>query len=88
MKTFIIKKLITKKGYYARERLISTIEHGLFKHLVCSTYRKFIKMKVLNFPKFAPKKQKQIHPMELIGNALAPIPTNLFFKILKKWRVK
>jgi len=75
MKKFIIKKLISKNGYYDRERLIAIIERGFFKHLVCFAYRKFLKMDFSR--KHTPK---QTHFLEIAAQVFEPIS---FFSKLK-----
>jgi hypothetical protein len=46
MKAKIIKKLITKNGYFDRERLITIIERGILSHFFCFAYRKFLKINI------------------------------------------
>lgn len=80
MKKILIKKLITKKGYYDRERLIAIIERGFLKHLICWLYRKFLKM---NFSK--KHEIKQIHFLEIAAQSFEPIGffSKLKFKLKK-----
>jgi hypothetical protein len=52
MKTLILKILITKKGFFDREKLVNLSEQSVFKisknyykFKVCKLYKKFIKSK-------------------------------------------
>lgn len=43
LKLKIIKKLITRNGFYDREVLVAYMHRSLFSVLYCTMYRKFLK---------------------------------------------
>lgn len=88
IKKTIVKKLISRHGFYDRELLVELMKPNRFgKYLwKWKLYRKFLRLEAEEELKTETK--KEINPLERIGNALAPIRTNFFSKILKKMGIR
>lgn len=86
IKKIIIKKLISKDGYFDRELLVELMQPRRLKlFIVKKLYKKFLR---IGIDKAAKQIKLDISDIERIGKAFTPIKTNFFSKILKKLGVK
>jgi hypothetical protein len=80
MKKFLIKKLISKKGYFDRELLVDLTNSNLLKFILrWKIYKNFLKP---HFVKAGIPTKK--HAMELMAQAFEPI--NFFSKLKYKFK--
>jgi len=68
MRNFIVKKAITRKGYFDRVLLVSICQNGAIRYLFKKIYKKLLR---LARPKV--KKWKKPNPLEQIGYCFEPI---------------
>jgi hypothetical protein len=85
LKIKMLKFLISKNGFFDRERLVTLAERSLWSVFACRIFRWFLN----NFCKEKKPKiveRKEIHPMERMSEALGHLNTfsRLKFKFTKK----